>query len=134
MIGTGSWSPDTVLERQYYKAMQLTETAPEDALVELKAIADFYSIPEYKSDMGKREYDKRICLLSVEKQIDIIETNLEDEIKPLRESIEQRIAEAKKFKETNPEKTERIVKSIIRLYETDENVTDLVEEAKKLIE
>ena len=83
--------------------------------------------------MGKREYDKRSCLLSVEKQIDIIETSLEDEIKPLRESIQKRIAEAKKFKESNPEKTERIVKSIIRLYETDENVTDLVEEAKKLI-
>ena len=134
MIGTGSWSPDTVLERQYYKAMQLTETAPEDALVELKAIADFYSIPDYKPNMGKREYDKRICLLSVEKQIDIIESRLEDEIKPLRESITQRIEEAKKFKQTNPEQTERIVNSIIRLYETDENVADLVKEAKKLIE
>lgn len=133
MIGTGSWTPDSVLERQYYKAMQLTETSPEDALIELKAIADFYLVPPYKQDMGKREYDKRICLLSVEKQIDIIESRLEDEIKPLRESIEQRIAEAKKYKQTNPEQAERIVKSIIRLYNSDENVIDLVEEAKKLL-
>ncbi len=134
MIGTGSWTPSTVLERQYYKAMQISETAPEEALIELKAIADFYPVPPYSSDMGKREYDKRICLLSVEKQIDAMESRLEDEIKPLRETIELRIIEAKKLQKTNPEQTKRIVKSIVRLYETDENVADLVQEAKSLIE
>lgn len=134
MIGTGSWSPNSELERQYYKAMQSTETSPKDALIELKAIDHFYLIPSYKSDMGKDEYDKRICLLAVKKQIDIIESRLEEEIKPLRKTIEKRIADAKKFKQNNPEQTENIVKSIILLYEKDENVADLVEEAKKLIE
>ena len=134
MIGTGSWSPNSELERQYYKAMQSTETSPKDALIELKAIDHFYLIPAYKSDMGKDEYDKRICLLAVKKQIDIMESRLEAEIKPLRETIEKRIEDAKKLKTTDPKQTENIVKSIILLYESDENVADLVKEAKKLIE
>lgn len=133
VTGTGSWTPATVLERQYYKAVQTADVSTNAALAELRAISDFYFIPPYSKTMGRKEYDKRICLLAVDNLTQQMEARLEEETKPLRESIHQRIEYAKSRLESEPEESKKIFNSIITLYQDDPNLADLVEQARALL-
>lgn len=125
---------DNLLERQYLRALKVSEISLEQGIEQFKAISDFYEMPEFAIKMPRDDFKKRICLRCVVRKLARLQEKIDLEGPEIEKRIKSRLEESKRLQEIGDYQTaERILNSIVILY-SDQQFKNQVQAANKALQ